>query len=76
MRTYEEVSEMLEDIIDETPELLFKGLTGGVILSEEAKLHPDSVWPKRLYIMGEYQTGVVGSRILMEVLTDRNFAKS
>ena len=65
MRTYEEVSEMLEDIIDETPELLFKGLTGGVILSEEAKLHPDSVWPKRLYIMGEYQTGVVGSRIVI-----------
>ena len=65
MKTYEEVSGMLEDIIDETPEQLFSGLTGGVVLSEETKLHPESVWQKRLYIMGEYQTGVLGSRIII-----------
>lgn len=65
MKTYEEVSRMLEDIIDETPEQLFDGLTGGIIMSEEAKLHPDSNASARLYVMGEYQTNVTGSKIII-----------
>ena len=65
MRTYDEVSRMLEDIIDETPEQLLRGLTGGVVLSEEYKLHPDRSQASRLYIMGEYQTGITGCRIVI-----------
>lgn len=56
---------MLEDIIDDTPEPLFEGLSGGVVLAEEAKLHPDSKPLRPLYIMGEYQTNITGSRIVI-----------
>ena len=56
---------MLEDIIDETPEALFNGLTGGVVLSEQAKLHPESKSGQKLFVMGEYQTNVTGCQIVI-----------
>ena len=65
MKTYEDVSRMLEEIIDETPEQLFEGLTGGVLLSEQYKLHPQSKPGSSLYIMGEYRTNITGSRIVI-----------
>ena len=65
MKTYEDVSRMLEEIIDETPEQLFEGLTGGVVLSEQYKLHPQSKPGSSLYIMGEYRTNITGSRIVI-----------
>ena len=65
MKTYDEVQSMLEEIIDDTPEQLFDELSGGVVLAEEAKLHPDSKPLRPLYIMGEYRTDITGSRIVI-----------
>jgi predicted Zn-dependent protease with MMP-like domain len=52
MYTIDEVSEILDDIVDEIPEDLFKDLNGGIILLEECKPHPDNIGP--MYILGEY----------------------
>jgi predicted Zn-dependent protease with MMP-like domain len=54
MVSFDEVMEMLEDIDDELPEVFYKELNGGVILLEEAKLHPASDDKHPLYILGEY----------------------
>ncbi len=65
MITYEQVSAMLSDIMDDVPPELFEGLTGGVILSENVKLHPDSKPYKPLYIMGEYRRDMLGRSIVI-----------
>lgn len=54
MITFEEVGAMLDDIVDELPEDLFKGLNGGINLVPDTKLHPESDSVNNLYIMGEY----------------------
>lgn len=53
--TYDEVYEMLSELADELPEGFFKELNGGIALSAETKMQPESIAPN-LYIMGEYST--------------------
>ncbi|MBQ3692083.1 MAG: metallopeptidase family protein [Clostridia bacterium] len=65
MKTYDEVGAMLEQIIDNTPAELLEGLSGGVILSEEQKLHPKSVPYRPLYVMGEYHDEFTGRFIVI-----------
>jgi predicted Zn-dependent protease with MMP-like domain len=52
MYTIDEVSEILDDIVDEIPEDFFKDLNGGIILLEECKPHPENIGS--MYILGEY----------------------
>ena len=65
MKTYDEVSAMLERIIDNTTAELLRELSGGVILSEKAKLHPKSLPNRPLYIMGEYHNEFTGRYIVI-----------
>ena len=65
MKTYEETESLLERIIDNTPAELMKELSGGVILSEDTKLHPDSKPHRPLYIMGEYHNEFTGRFIVI-----------
>ncbi len=44
---------LLEKIIDQMPEFLFKDLNGGVVLMDEIKFHPEAK-NKDLLIMGKY----------------------
>ena len=52
MVTIEEFDIMLDGIAQEIPGEFFGGLSGGIILREECKLHPEGAGD--LYIMGEY----------------------
>ena len=52
MYTIDEISDMLDDIVDEIPLELFKDLNGGIILLEECKSHPESMG--NLFVLGEY----------------------
>ena len=45
---------IVSDLLDELPEAFFRGLTGGVILSE-ALVIPDYARGDDLYTMGQYQ---------------------
>lgn len=65
MVTYDEAAAMLEAVLDEVPDELFKGLSGGVILAEEFKLHPNSIPQRPLYIMGEYRNNSLGRNIVL-----------
>ena len=65
MKTYEEAERMLERIIDVTPAELMKELSGGVILSEDTKLHPESKPFRPLYVMGEYHNDFTGRYIVI-----------
>lgn len=65
MITYEEASQMLENIINDVPDELFRDLSGGVILEHEYKLHPSSRPERPLYIMGEYHNDGLGKRIVI-----------
>lgn len=49
-----EMEDMLNEIVDEFPQELFRELNGGVILIPKAKLHPISR-KNDLYILGEYR---------------------
>lgn len=65
MVTYEEAQDMLGEIIDEFPQELFNGLSGGTILAEEEKLHPKSQPSRPLYVMGEYHVDCTGKYIII-----------
>ena len=56
---------MLDKIVDDTPWQLYRELSGGVILSEQAKLHPGSLPGKPLYILGEYHFDTTGRYIVI-----------
>ena len=47
---------LANDILQDLPSELFNSLNGGVIIEEEAKLHPESLSSSPLYIMGEYHS--------------------
>jgi predicted Zn-dependent protease with MMP-like domain len=53
MYTIDQVQEMLNDIAKEIPDMFFKHLNGGVILSEDIKAHHQSRGD--LFVMGEYR---------------------
>lgn len=63
--TLQEMTELLEDLVDELPEALFEGLNQGVIIKEEAKLHPETQPGRPLYILGEYVRSRLGKQILI-----------
>jgi len=54
MVTIEEFDLMLDGIAQEIPAEFFGGLSGGIVLREERKLHPEGTGD--LYIMGEYSS--------------------
>lgn len=56
---------MLDKILDDTPQELFRELSGGVILSEDIRLHPGSMPSRPLYIMGEYHHDTTGRYIVI-----------
>ena len=57
-----EISDMLNGIVDEIPTEFFTDLNGGVILLNECKPHPESQGD--LFIMGEYHhTNTLGRYI-------------
>ncbi len=54
MISTEEYRAIVSDLLDELPEAFFRGLTGGVILSE-ALVIPDYARDGDLYTLGQYQ---------------------
>lgn len=46
--------QVLDDLAAELPDCFFERLNGGIIVSDEAKVHPDSR-ADDLYILGEYR---------------------
>ena len=54
MISTEEYRAIVSDLLDELPEAFFRGLTGGVILSE-ALVIPDYARGDDLYTLGHYQ---------------------
>ena len=53
MVSIDEFEEMMSEIVATLPEDFFQELSGGVILKEEEKRHPESVG-NELSIMGQY----------------------
>ena len=50
----EEFREIISELLDELPEAFFRGLTGGVIVSEGTMV-PDYAQNNDLYTMGQYR---------------------
>ena len=53
MYNIDDVSEMLEEIVDEIPTEFFDDLNGGIVLLDECPPHPESLGD--LFILGQYQ---------------------
>ncbi|HHX04012.1 MAG TPA: metallopeptidase family protein [Tissierellia bacterium] len=62
--SFEEVRELLGECMDELPEVFFKELNLGVVLSEHAKPHPLRRGDD-LYILGEYHRTRLGRQIVL-----------
>lgn len=60
-----EMTEILEDLVDELPEELFDGLNQGIIIKEEAKQHAQTIPGRPLYILGEYVRNQLGKQIII-----------
>jgi hypothetical protein len=54
MISFDEMGEMLDELSREIPEAFYNELNGGIQLSAEEKLHPQSRHRDVLYILGEY----------------------
>lgn len=66
MQSFPTISEteiILSEIIDDIPKAFFDELNGGIVLLDQAKLHPDSKPSRPLYIMGEYVIDRLGRQI-------------
>ena len=59
MLTIDQVNDLLDDMAEEFPEVLFRDLNGGVNLLEEAKPDPEFP-PGEMYILGEYCNDMLG----------------
>ena len=57
--TINQVNDLLDDMAEEFPEVLFRDLNGGVNLLEEAKPDPEFP-PGEMYILGEYCNDMLG----------------
>ncbi len=64
MVSLEEVRELVSECMDELPEIFFKELNLGVVLSEQAKPHPLRRGDD-LYILGEYHRSRLGRQIVI-----------
>ena len=60
--TYEECGDLLDSIADELPVELFRELNGGVVLRDEARMHP-LAQSNDLYILGVYVIDNLGKSI-------------
>ncbi len=60
--TIDEVNDMLDEIAEELPVALYKGLNQGIVLLPEVKVHPRSVGDS-LIIMGQYKRDITGRGI-------------
>ena len=60
--TYEECGDLLDEIADGLPVELFRELNGGVVLRDEARLHP-LAQNGDLYILGVYNIDNLGRSI-------------
>lgn len=60
--TYEECGEILDQIADELPVELFRELNAGIVLRDEARLHPYAQ-DNDLYILGVYTRDNLGKSI-------------
>ena len=60
--TYEQCGALLDDIADELPVELYRELNGGIILRDEARLHPYAQ-NNDLYILGVYVRDNLGKSI-------------
>ena len=60
--TFDQVGEILDDLADAFPQVLFDGLNGGVNLLEDTVPDPD--FPEgEMYILGEYCDDLLGKYI-------------
>ena len=57
--TIDQVNDLLDDMAEAFPEVLFRDLNGGVNLLEEAKPDPEFP-PGEMYILGEYCNDMLG----------------
>ena len=57
--TIDQVNDLLDDMAEEFPEVLFRDLNGGVNLLEESKPDPEFP-PGEMYILGEYCNDMLG----------------
>lgn len=62
MLTFDETGDLLDEIAEQFPEALFRGLNGGVNLLEDTKEDPEFPGGE-LYIMGEYCDDLLGNYI-------------
>jgi len=63
MITMEQFRDYMDQIIDEIPPVLLRDLNGGILLREEAKIHPESIGSD-LLVMGEYHRKPVMGRFI------------
>lgn len=63
--TIDEIYDMLEDISEEIPTSFYKELSGGIILEEDIKYHPESRDERPLYVLGEYRNFNIGRSIVI-----------
>ena len=62
----EAIRDMLDEIQEALPPILFEELNGGVLLLPEHKLHPESRKEDKLYIKGEYhRSPILGRQIII-----------
>ena len=60
--TFDQVGEILDDLADAFPQVLFDGLNGGVNLLEDTVPDPD--FPEgEMYILGEYCDDLLGNYV-------------
>ncbi|KXO16833.1 metallopeptidase family protein [Peptoniphilus sp. GNH] len=57
--------ELLAELIDELPDGILQGLNGGILLSDEEKIHPESKEGDKLLILGQYIISNLGSQIVI-----------
>lgn len=62
MHSIERVHEILDEIAEEIPKDFYKGLTGGIVLLEDKKIHREAI-KDDLYILGEYTRSQMGNYI-------------
>lgn len=61
----EEFSALLEELACELPEVFFEGLNAGILISDEAPLHPESRTEQPLYTLGQYCCDQLGRYIVL-----------
>lgn len=64
MMTLEETEEALARLVQDLPQEIFEELNGGVLLKEEAKLHPGRL-SDDLFILGEYHRDRIFGRYVV-----------